>query len=516
MDTAISLKSKIPSKPGIRRSFLLAGINIAAADWLFYDRHIGISVCIAVAVVAASVVAGLSKPAPRRRVAVAAGLLVMSVLPVLEFASTLSILIAVMGSAVFAVLVNQDIPVRIETLLFKSTCLLTSGPFELIRTARQMKRAGRRAQCRRSLAEVLLPWAVPAGLGLVFLLLFRLANPMIESWLASLVPDMSGSTFESGRIVFWAGTLIAVWPFVRLRRSSTSFPAPPAIDGPEQTVFGGRYAEALFGTGTVIRSLAAFNALFLVQTGLDLLYLWGGTSLPIGVTHAEYAHRGAYPLVVTALLAAAVILIAMRPGSPTETHPTVRRLVYLWTAQNVVLVMSSMFRLKIYIAEYSLTYLRVAAFIWMGLVAAGLLLIVARIVFSKSNRWLVSANISTLVATLYICAFVNFPYFIAAYNLAHAGWLDTAQTSSFSRSLDVPYLCNLGVHALPAMEAAMPPGSKARAEFSTCIGNDMGELLKNSSDWRTWGLRNRRLLDHWNNPHSSRSFPPPRRARQQP
>ena len=50
-----------------------------------------------------------------------------------------------------------------------------------------------------------------------------------------------------------------------------------------------------------------------MQTGLDLAYLWGGLALPDGMSHAEYAHRGAYPLVVTALLAAGFVLIAMRP-----------------------------------------------------------------------------------------------------------------------------------------------------------------------------------------------------------
>ena len=61
------------------------------------------------------------------------------------------------------------------------------------------------------------------------------------------------------------------------------------------------------------RSLILFNALFALQTGLDLAYLWGGANLPDGMSHAEYAHRGAYPLIATALLAAGFVLIAMRP-----------------------------------------------------------------------------------------------------------------------------------------------------------------------------------------------------------
>jgi hypothetical protein len=41
------------------------------------------------------------------------------------------------------------------------------------------------------------------------------------------------------------------------------------------------------------------------------------------MTLAEYAHRGAYPLIVTALLAALFVLIAFRQGSETAGQPLV-------------------------------------------------------------------------------------------------------------------------------------------------------------------------------------------------
>ena len=122
------------------------------------------------------------------------------------------------------------------------------------------------------------------------------------------------------------------------------------------------------------RSLVLFNVMFALQSALDLTYLWGGASLPDGMTYAHYAHRGAYPLIATALLAASFVLIAMRPGGPAEQSRLIRPLVLLSIGQYVLLVVSSIFRLDLYVAAYSLTYLRLAAFIWMGLVAAGLVL----------------------------------------------------------------------------------------------------------------------------------------------
>ena len=105
---------------------------------------------------------------------------------------------------------------------------------------------------------------------------------------------------------------------------------------------------------------------------------------------------------MTALLAAAFVLLATRPGSEAERSPVIRNLVFLWIAQNVLLVVSSILRLDLYVEIYSLTYWRVAAFVWMILVAIGLILIVLRIIFARSNTWLIGMNAASLAAALYV------------------------------------------------------------------------------------------------------------------
>jgi hypothetical protein len=118
----------------------------------------------------------------------------------------------------------------------------------------------------------------------------------------------------------------------------------------------------------LVRSLCVFNLLFALQTVLDLTYLWGGADLPSGMSHSQYAHRGAYPLVATALLAAAFVLIAMRRSGPGDHSRLIRGLVLAWIMQNVLLCLSSILRLGLDVEAYSLTGLRIAAGIWMGLV----------------------------------------------------------------------------------------------------------------------------------------------------
>src|SRR6185312_11342584 len=104
---------------------------------------------------------------------------------------------------------------------------------------------------------------------------------------------------------------------------------------------------------------------------------------------------------------------------PAENSRLIRPLVLAWIGQNVLLVISSIFRLDLYIAAFSLTYLRIAAFIWMALVAIGLVLILTQIVRGKSNAWLLSANAISLALVLYSCCFLNAPWLVAYYNVEH-------------------------------------------------------------------------------------------------
>jgi hypothetical protein len=177
----------------------------------------------------------------------------------------------------------------------------------------------------------------------------------------------------------------------------------------------------------------------------------------------------------------------MRPGGPAEQSRVIRPLVYLWVAQNVLLVLSSILRLDLYVQIYLLTWWRVAAFIWMALVASGLVLIVTRIVLNRSNAWLIRANLITLTATLYICSLVNFAVVIADYNVSHS-----REATGKGVSIDMNYLLSLGPQALPAIDRAI-----ALRGFDPTLVSRRGCLVeqqvKATASWRSWAFRNWRL-----------------------
>lgn len=481
--------------PHMSIAFGLLFVLVLAADLMFFNGPApGLSLLVFHAFIGVGM---LVLHATRRGVRTRqfiAGLTIVTaaLLPLAETVSLLSFSVSAIG-LVIAALVLTGNRRRSIAGLFRSVCaFFVTVPYRLIgdsiRWRRAVLRLGKPIVRFASVAV----WAMPVALTLVFLFLFGAANPVIERLLNMIDLWKLLELLDVWRILFWVFVAVAVWPFLKprlprfMRQKKAAKTAAPIVPVLPPNV------SVLFGQSAILRALVLFNILFAVQTVLDAAYLWGGVALPDGMTYAEYAHRGAYPLIVTALLAVAFVLLAMRPGSATSADLVIRMLVYAWVAQNIVLVVSSILRLDLYIGVYSLTYWRVAAFIWMGLVAAGLAFIIARIALGKSGDWLVGANVATASAVLYACCFINFAALIANWNVAHA-----RESGGPGQPIDVWYLTTLGPHALPATERLLSLRPQLTVEqgqrIQECASSWTSKLESDLADWRSWTFRDWRL-----------------------
>lgn len=334
--------------------------------------------------------------------------------------------------------------------------LAVNGLFAMPGPLPDLLRRSRVAARRRTNAS--LTWhrlaaicALPLVGSIVFGALFAMANPVIGEWLHELqLPKLSLGTI--GRMILWAFLLWLAWALMRpfhLRRTFGLF------DG------SGDLALPGISSQSVLLSLLAFNGLFLLQNGMDAAWLWGLAPLPEGITLASYAHRGAYPLVVTALLAALFVLVALRPGSTTAGIPAVRRLVALWVGQNLFLLANAALRTLDYVDAYSLTRLRIAALLWMGLVAVGLALVLWRMLAGKSVAWLLNCNLVAAGLLLGAVSFVDLGAIAAQWNVRHAREVDGT-----GAGIDLCYLHQLeGSALLPLVELEqhrLPPDLAVR------------------------------------------------------
>jgi hypothetical protein len=332
--------------------------------------------------------------------------------------------------------------------------------------------------------------ALPFAAALVFAALLVAANPMVERFLASF--EFGNPIWFLGRFwdgvtsplfLFFAVSFAALWPVLRgegfLRGEAMRFSG----DAPW-------WHQAFFQPSAVVATLLMLNGMFAFANLLDLQYVWSAAQLPPGLTHAEYVHRGSYTLIATAILAALLMVFILRKGTATEQSQPVRTLVYLWTAQNLLLVASSAKRTLAYVEDYGWTEWRVSGLIWMALVFVGLATIAMRVLFRRDTLWLVNTNLVASLTVLLACSAWDMRGFIAERNVDRV-------IANSAVALDHAYLGELGVASLPALKRAqnvlMLGNTGVGSGFYSGVDLEILRLERDvrlqQGDWRSWTWR---------------------------
>lgn len=443
------------------------------ADWLFWQQNLGISVVLFALALSSSILALKPEGVSRRETVAAFIFELLCNLPVVEQLQPMSFLFTLIGIIGLVVWAVYGRVVEWWQAAWAFLRISLVGPFVLpVTIVEEMKGVQTKVDLKQQAKALILPLSI----GLVFLFLLTSANPMLESFLEKFFAMEFLSPKQILRGLFWIGTASLIWPYLNLREKWFG----PVAKAPEFATVQSPLWASIVNAESVRNSLILFNVLFIVQTVMDIGVLTGGMSLPEGMTFARYAHRGAYPLVATALIAGGV---AIATHKMIKENRFQQKLLYLWLGQNLFLVITAAYRLGLYVEAYTLTYLRVSAFIWMLLVFAGLILTIVQISQSKSISWLVRSNLVALAATLYLCCFVNFAHVIASYNL---------QNANVANRFDAKYICELGVQALPSiLDHDQKTGTRM------CMGYPQGRpIFDPISDWREWGFRKWRLQEY--------------------
>jgi len=166
--------------------------------------------------------------------------------------------------------------------------------------------------------------------------------------------------------------------------------------------------------------------------------------------------------------------------------------VILWIVQNVFLVASTALRTLDYVEAYSLTRMRIAALLWMALVAVGLVLILWRLLRAKSSSWLLNSNLVAVGSVLMFCSVVDLGTIAAVWNTR-----DAAGAMGQSPDIDFGYLSRLGGAAVvPLAELELRPGLAPgfRCAVTVYRRESEADLVARQAGWRTWRWRDVRRL----------------------
>ena len=243
---------------------------------------------------------------------------------------------------------------------------------------------------------VLLPLAAAA----VFATLFILANPDLLD-VAREKLDATW-TWIVGRV-----STLSVWevPFCVLALmlgAGLMRPGRPAmrLGGADDLAAAGDRPSALYAAYR--NTLATLVVLFAVYLTFEFRTLWR-RDFPDGFYYAGYAHQGAAWL--TAALVVATGLLSVVFGRSLRHDPRrarVRRLAWVWSAENFLLAAAVYNRLAIYVGYNGMTRMRTVGFFGITLVVVGFALVVGKIARSRSFWWLLRAQLVALVLAVIV------------------------------------------------------------------------------------------------------------------
>lgn len=473
------------SRSSLSRIVLCAGL-LVLADRLLFDLELGLNAAIFVTLVTAALLGARV----RRRVDGSTRRLALALLGLAASLAVdpgpLAVLLAMAGLTTLGLWVRTGSDSELTVWCGRAGRALALGWTRAFGDFHLIRRQTRDLPWN-SVGKGATEWVIPVSFTMVFVCLFAVANPIVGNWVLSSIESMGnlylnfGEVLTVGRLFFWVAIGSVLWGLLRFR--TTGWLAGRVDD---QISF----REDVARTETVVRCLVLFNAVFAVQTLLDLVVLGTGGGLPAGMTYAEYAHRGAYPLIATALLAGAFVLITFSAGQKAAEDRRARHLVYAWIVQNLVLLVSTVYRLSMYVEVYGLTRWRLATVVWMGLVAVGFAFIAARVLSCRTNGWLIRRNAFALASVLYVSCFIDFDGYIARYNVRNS-----SLTGGAGPWVDIDYLEGLGVAARPALEELQRAllrrtdlGPELRSQTHQALyrlGQKRDRLIL---DWRTWSL----------------------------
>jgi hypothetical protein len=474
---------------------LVACVALAVLwDFLFWGHPVGVSAAIFAAAI--GILLFVRAPALRKTMQgrLMTGVVLVAVAALVEEPSWMAIVIALVAMGTLVLVAQHDLnllrdsaPAWLGRWMALGVLVWARFCRDNVLVARWLVRHPRLDRRLFGTVKAVAWWVLPVLAGMVFLGLFAIANPVIgrvfghlEEYLYRLFVWLIALSFL--RMFLWIVVMAVVYGLLRHRHTwGARVKVPPVVAGAPAMAW-------LTGPQMIVRLLVVMNLVFACENVLDGAYLYAGVPLPEGLTYKEYCHRGAYTLIATALLAGVFTLTAFRARGTAHRSRACRWLVYAWIGQNIVLLISTVCRVWIYVDTTELTRLRTATMIWCGVVLAGFLWIILRIMHGKANAWLWRMNAFTALGVLFVCALINFDGMIADFNVRHC-----AEAGGRGYRLDISYLEHLGPQALPAVRwMRAHPGTLAPERLQRIAGIEEGfreELAGELGDWRGWTYR---------------------------
>lgn len=225
-------------------------------------------------------------------------------------------------------------------------------------------------------------------------------------------------------------------------------------------------------TAILMGCLALLFTTFVI---LQASYLFGGRELieaRSGLTLADYARQGFFELLAVAALTMGVLMAL----ASVQCHQVLfQRLGGILIACVLIMLLSSVYRLNLYVEQFGLTIARVVALtlmLWLGI---SLLWFAATVLRGNARGFLAGLVISGMACCMVFAA-INPAARVAEVNINHS--------QSSGEQLDINYLHRLGADVVPFLLANETNCRVISELFSRWASTTATPFT--STDWRDW------------------------------
>lgn len=169
--------------------------------------------------------------------------------------------------------------------------------------------------------------------------------------------------------------------------------------------------------GAIRNTLLAVIGLFAVYLVFEFGTLWF-RKFPAGFHYSGYAHQGAAWLTAALALATLVLSVLFRGDLLHDPRlPQLKRLAWIWSAQNLLLAATVYNRMHIYIDFNGMTRMRMVGLFGISSVVVGFGLVIWKIAKGRDFAWLVQRQLWTVTLAAFVFALTPVDAIVHGYNV---------------------------------------------------------------------------------------------------
>lgn len=193
----------------------------------------------------------------------------------------------------------------------------------------------------------------------------------------------------------------------------------------------------------------AISVIYLIFCAVQMVGLFGGyLSLPKGYTYAQYAREGFFQLLFVCIINMVIVLVCM---AFFRENKLLKSILSVISACTYVMLVSSAYRMILYIKVYQLTYLRV--FVLWALVVIAFLMF-GTMIYIYKREFPIFRYFMVVITVCYLIFSYSHPdYIVAKYNIEVIQENNLSDSKDRSKiNVDLLYITSLSADAAKALQ----------------------------------------------------------------